>query len=320
MPPRDRLKKFKTSRLIMEKLPFLFLAMGNATVTMIAQNQRGAIKDAGMIGWTNISNALVAYAEYLAKMVWPGHLVVLYPYVPQPIWKGAVAGLIMCTISTSVWIWRSKRYFVTGWLWYIVTLLPVSGLIRIGEHSFADRYGYIPLIGPFVAISWWIWEKMAEKRKFVRKLTLTAIVVILLLFSVKTWNQIPLWQDSITLFRHTIEFTNNNWMAYHNIGTALIDRGETEEGLIWIDKSLQINPDYSVAYNSLAIAYGRLGYEEKAITALKYALSLDPGFKDARYNLVRAYIQEGQKEAAFVEYQILQKSDRYLADKLAPYF
>jgi len=311
-------KRGWTDSLLLEKLPFFLLAGVSALMTVAAQNRAGTVKEVAT--WSeSILNALAGYGTYLAKMVWPGHLVVLYPYNSQPIWKVVAAGFVLIGVSVSLWIWRTRRYLLVGWLWYLITLLPVSGIIRIGEHSIADRYSYIPLIGPFIAISWGTWE-LVENRKTVKRLALTAVVSAFLFYSVKTWSQIPIWRDSVSLFQHAIRFTSGNWMASHNLGIALLERGDTKNGLEWIRRSLQINPEYSVAYNSLSIAYGRLGREDEAIAALKEALRLDPGFEDARFNLIRAYIQKGANEAAFAEYRILRKSNRPLADQVKPYF
>lgn len=307
-----------TDGILPDKIPLFLLSGASAMLTLIAQDRAGSIK--GLEIWSiNSVNALAAYGTYLAKMLWPGHLVVLYPYTPQPTWKAMVSGFVVIGVSVLVWRYRARGYLVTGWIWYLITLLPVSGIFRIGEHYIADRYTYIPLIGPFIAISWGIWE-IARKNNTGKKVALIAAATVVTFYCIKTWNQIPYWRDSVLLFRHTIRFTSGNWMAYHNLGTALLQRGDTRNGLDCILKSLQINPEYSIAYNSLSIAYGRLGYEDKAIAALREALRLDPGFATARYNLICAYIQKKEKEAALAEYRMLQVSNRQLADKVEPYF
>lgn len=311
-------KHLSTSALLLEKLPFFVLAGLSLVMTDLAQERAGAIKATAQVT-ENILNALAAYGTYLVKMVWPGNMVVLYPYTHQPVWKALAAGILVAGISIAVWSWRDRRYLVAGWLWYLITLLPVSGIIRIGEHSIADRYTYIPLIGLFIIISWGTGD-LVENRKTARHTALAAVVAVLLFFSLKTWNQILYWRDSTLLFRHAVRYTSGNWMAYHNLGASLLQRGDSINALEFLLKSVRINPEDARAYNSLSTAYGRLGYEDKAIAALKEALRLDPGFVDARYNLVRAYIQKGEKGAALIEYRILKKSSQELSDQLEPYF
>lgn len=317
-PPDRAWKQSQAIVILLEKFPFFVLAGASTMLAIMAQYRYGSIKGPATSP-ENIFNALAAYGTYLMKMVWPGDMVVLYPYAAQPFWKAALAGFLVVGISVAVWLWRDRSYLLTGWLWYLITLLPVSGIIRIGEHSIADRYTYIPLIGPFILISWGTWE-VIENRKTVRNMVLLAVVAVFFFLSIKTWNQIPYWRDSTVLFRHAIRFTSGNWMAYHNLGASLLQRGDSINALEFILKSIQINPENAAAYNSLSFAYGRLGSEEKAIAALKEALRLDPGFADARYNLVRAYIQKGEKEAALAEYRILEKTSHKLADQLEPYF
>lgn len=316
--PPDGAWKETSLTIVLEKLPLFVLAGISTTMTIMAQKSAGAIKYTASFT-ENIVNALVSYGTYLFKMVWPGDMVVLYPYVVQPIWKAIAAGSFIVGISFFVWIWRDRRYLLTGWFWYLVTLLPVSGIIRIGEHSIADRYTYIPLIGPFILISWGTWE-LIEYRRAVKKIIIPVVVGVLIFFFIKTWNQIPYWRDSNVLFRHAIRYTSDNWVAYYNLGNSLLERGDTRGALECILKSIQINPEYPLAYNSLATAYGRFGREDEAIAAFKEALRLDPGLDDARYNLIRAYIQNGEKEAAFTEYRILLKSNRQLASQVEPYF
>lgn len=317
-PSDSSWKQSRTSAILLEKLPFFALAGGSLVMTDMAQEGAGAIKATAHVT-ENILNALAAYGTYLVKMVWPGNMVVLYPYAHQPVWKATVAGILVAGISIAVWSWRDRRYLVAGWLWYLITLLPVSGIIRIGEHSIADRYTYIPLIGLFIIISWGSGD-LVENRKAVRHTALAVAVAVLLFFSLKTWNQTLYWRDSTVLFRHAVRYTSGNWMAYHNLGASLLQRGDSVNALEFLLKSVRINPEDARAYNSLSTAYGRLGYEDKAIAALKEALRLDPGFADARYNLVRAYIQKGEKEAALTEYRVLRKSSHELADQLEPYF
>ena len=303
---------------IREKLPFLLLAIIAGAATIAAQSRSGAIKAAP--AWTdNLVHAITAYGAYLGKMVWPGHLVVLHPYAPQPLWMILCSAGCIAGVSALVWHWRDRRYLLVGWLWYLITLLPVSGIIRIGEHFIADRYTYLPLIGPFIMLCWGIGEMPATVRRL-RAVAVAAGVAALCSFTVMTWRQTYYWRDSVVLLRHAVDHTHNNWMASHNLGQAYLDQWQTAEGLKWLQASVRINPSYPTAHNSLGIAYGRLGLQDQAIAALREAVRLDPGFAAARYNLVRAYLAAGKRQAAAAEYQLLKHIDPDQANLLQPYF
>jgi hypothetical protein len=214
-------------RLVLEKVPFFALAVASSIVTFIVQERGGAVKLLEMYSiQTRIINALVAYIEYIVNMVWPVKLVVLYPHPGNslPLWKGVVAGLALVLITILV-IRRARKipYITVGWFWYAVTLIPVIGIVQVGAQAMADRYTYITLIGLFVIIAWgandllskWLYRKICLG-------TLAAIIFPVLI--VLTWKQVQCWENSITLYKHTLKHTSNNLHVHNNLGVVLKNR------------------------------------------------------------------------------------------------
>src|SRR6201993_2386801 len=201
----------KVLQLVLEKIPLIVLSAVSSIVTFLAQR--------GAIGWTEqlpvsarISNALVAYLVYIRQMFWPARLAVFYPHPENrlPIWQISLAFILLVGITTAAFVFRKKvRYFVTGWLWYLVMLVPVIGLIQVGWQGHADRYTYLPQIGLYLLVSWAIAEVAASLRIRRQVLAIVAVVVIAALSS-RAWIQTSYWRDSETLWRHALAVTSNN--------------------------------------------------------------------------------------------------------------
>src|SRR5262249_35746336 len=148
-----------------------------------------------------IENALVAYVRYLEKTVWPANLAVIYPLLPLPVWRVAGAAAILLLISWVAIRSAGRRpYVIVGWLWFIVTLVPVIGLVQVGNQAFADRYTYIPLIGVFIAVVWAVADlRLRSNRGW---LAGAVAVVVLLACGLRTSMQVAYWKDALTLFNH----------------------------------------------------------------------------------------------------------------------
>jgi Tfp pilus assembly protein PilF len=296
-------------RLVLEKVPFFALAVASSVVTFIVQERGGAmvlLKSYSL--QTRIINAFVAYIEYIVNMVWPVELAVLYPHPGNslPLWKGVVAGLALVLITILV-IRKARKipYLAVGWFWYVVTLIPVIGIVQVGPQAMSDRYTYITLIGLFVIIAWGAKDLLSKWLH--RKICLgTLAAIILPVLMVLTWKQVQYWENSITLFKHTLKHTTNNFVIHNNLGVVLKEQGRTEEAIKHYLQALRSNPDYAPAHYNLGVAYAKSGKYKKAIETYKKAIRIKPDYADAHYNLGVAYAGSGKhKKAIEIFLQVL---------------
>ena len=288
-------------QLLLEKVPFFALAVGSSIVTFIVQERGGAVKLLEMYSiQTRIINAFVAYIEYIVNMVWPVKLAVLYPHPGNslPIWKGVVTGLVMVLITVLV-IRKARKipYLAVGWFWYIVTLIPVIGIVQVGSQAMADRYTYITLIGLFVIIAWGANDLLSKWLR--RKIWLgTLAAIILPVLIVLTWKQVQYWEDSITLYKHTLKHTSNNFIIYNNLGKVYNDSGKYKEAIEAYKQSTRIAPDYAMAHSNLGVSYNDLGKYKEAIEACRKAIWINPDYAKAYFNLSVAYGESGKYKEA----------------------
>ncbi len=299
----------RTSRitfLVLEKLPFFILAVLSSVVTFIVQRSGGAMGDSEMFPLTiRVTNALVAYASYLWKMIFPSKLAVYYPYSLEiPGWKMAAACLVLASVSLLI-IRNGKTYpyLIVGWLWYVGTLVPVIGLVQVGTQAMADRYTYIPLIGIFIMIAWGVPDLLEKRFQSVSwKIAGVPASAILLIFTVTTWEQVGHWRDTVTLFRHTLKVTTDNPMAHSNMGAGLAAQGRTDEAIFHYGKALRLAPDYVKAHNNLGLLLADQGDTNKAIFHYKEALRISPDSALAHNNLGIALEAQGKTDEAIFQY------------------
>ncbi|MDF1591307.1 MAG: tetratricopeptide repeat protein [Desulfobacterales bacterium] len=290
--------------LVCEKIPFFILSAASGVVAILAQQKGGSLSALYVIPISaRIANALVSYVAYIGKMIWPSKLAVIYPYSHNlPLWQITAAGLIIISISLMVFKVRWRQpFFIFGWLWYLITLIPVIGLVQVGFQSMADRYTYVPIIGLFIMIVWGIPDKFFQQC-FSKAGLATAGSVLLFTLIVATWGQIRYWENSITLFQHALRVTDRNYFAYNNLGVALDNQGKTEAAIQNFIKALQINPDFAHAHFNLGNALAKQGKSEEAIRHYSKVLQLDPGHVDVRNNLGNIMSGMGKFAEAAVYY------------------
>jgi Tfp pilus assembly protein PilF len=295
----------RVASLLWEKAPFVLLAALSSTVTLIAQWQGGAVSPAEIVPLgVRFWNALVAYLLYLVNMVWPVGLAVFYPHPGRslPVWLVLLAAVVLVGITLGVLrTRRGQPYLVTGWFWYLGTLLPVIGLIQVGEQAMADRYSYIPLIGPFLMISWGV-PALAARWRTPRILLplVTAATLSVLLFL--AWGQARHWQDSLTLFTHTLSVTRNNSRIHNNLANVLVRQGKIEAAITHYKEALAIQPKYPEAHSNLGAALVSRGRVEEGIGHYREALRLDPDLAEVHNNLGVALADQGKSEEALSHY------------------
>jgi len=289
-------------RLALEKLPLLALSLASAVITVIAQQAGGSIRTTAEFSLgVRVGNAVYAYAMYLCKMLWPARLAPLYPHPGDSLagWRVLIAALVLVLISAWVWRFRTRRYLVVGWLWFLGTLVPVIGLVQVGEAAMADRYAYIPLIGIFVMIAFGIAD-WAQKKTFARWLVIpSAAVLVALAFA--THRQIGYWSSNYDLWSHTLAVTSNNFVAEDNLGGALILENKEEEALPHFEAAARINPRDPMSHSNLGTYFQSHGHMREAVDQYDAAVNLtsDPGFLTLTYaNLGATQLAMGEQGEA----------------------
>ncbi len=231
------------SILVLEKIPLFALSAASAVVTMRAQQAGGAVRSALEVPFGNrLENALVSYARYIGQAFWPMHLAPLYPRPNAwPGWQVVSATVILLVITAVVVTARRRRYLIVGWFWFLGVLVPMIGLIQIGEAAKADRYAYFSFIGLFLMVCWGVGDWAAQRNISPPWLAIPAVVGLLAL-AVATRIQLSYWGDNVALWSRTIEITGPNFVAQDNLGGALLIRGDLEGAMPHFRIASQINP------------------------------------------------------------------------------
>ncbi len=291
-------------RLVAEKLPLMVLSAASCVATQLAQGTAVQSMDKFPLV-SRIENALVSYVAYVGKFFYPLGLAVFYPYPGSgfPIWKVAGAVLILAGVTAgAVVYWRRCPSLLVGWLWYLGMLVPVIGLVQVGEQAMADRYTYLPQIGLAIALAW------GAKRVLDRwpsRAWLGGVASALLLAALMgcSWQQTSYWRDSETLWAHTLDCTSRNTLAEINLGVLLYAQGHVDDAARHFQNALDIEPDDAMTRNNLGIALYDKGHVADAITQYRKALEVDPLYAEAHNNLGNALLAEKEIDEATAEYR-----------------
>ena len=288
--PSDLIKN--TKNLIIEKIPFFLLTILSCWVTFSFQAKANAINPLSSISlWTKIGNVAVSYWVYLQKTLWPLGLTVFYPLQQTPYGILEVFFGFTSVLSVSIFaiVWKKdKPYFFIGWFWFLGTLIPVIGLIQVGSQAFADRYMYLPAIGLYIAISW---EILNSKNIYPwkKKVLSTVLGSVVLLLTISSFFQVRHWQNSVTLFSHTLRHTWENETAHINLGAAYSSPIDEDKKLEHFFKAVTINPKNHRTFYNMGDIFLKNGKLEKAIDHYKKALAIQPSFAKAHNNLGIAF-------------------------------
>lgn len=275
-----------------EKLPLFALSVASCIITYAAQQRGGSVAtlEAFTLG-VRAANAITAYVAYIGKMFWPYGLAAFYPHPGSglPVWQTVGAALILIAITgVANRLARNRPYFIAGWLWYIVTLIPVIGLVQVGNQAMADRYTYIPLIGLFVILAWGVPDLLTlmhlHERTRAAVLTVLAVSVLVVLIP-RAHTQTGYWRDDMTLWKHAIAVTSNNATAYFNLGCDYYFSGDPHKAIRYYRKAIKANPNFAWPHYNLAVALEDLGRPQEALYHYKRAVSIAPRFAQAHSNL-----------------------------------
>lgn len=303
--PLRRIDTVSLRTLLLEKTPLILLSAISCIVTIFAQQAGGAVITVEKLSvLERMTNALSSYLLYLWKMVWPHDLALLYPLPSTPPYILASFGAVFITVVTIIGfqLQKSRPYILAGWLWYLGMLVPVIGLVQVGIQSHADRYAYLPMVGCSVVAVWGMHDISAKWRYGHQALTMLAIT-LLIIFAFKTRQQVFVWRDSETLFRHALSVTKDNYVIHINLGIALWKRGLQDEAIAEYRKAISISPEYPDIHFFLANAFLVQGRAAEAVEEYLMTLTLRPDFRYAHTNLGMALQRIGRIEEAIAEYK-----------------
>jgi tetratricopeptide (TPR) repeat protein len=232
------------------------------------------------------SNTFVSYGRYIAKLAWPANLSIFYPRPPHwPVWQIAGSALLLILASfAAILLFRRLAFFSTGWFWFLGMLVPVIGLVQVGEQSMADRYNYLPSVGLFIVAIWGLAPLAARNRPLQYSLSCLTILCLLACIGL-THQQVQFWRNSESLFTHALEVTADNAIAQFSLANALIDSGRVDEGASHLRKAIEIQPELADAHGRLAFLLVSQGKIDEAIKHYDLTLQLRPNLPEALNNL-----------------------------------
>ncbi|MGD0786273.1 MAG: tetratricopeptide repeat protein [Sedimentisphaerales bacterium] len=340
-------------RLLVEKIPFFVLSIISSIITFLVQRNAGAVNDIDIFSLNNrIANVFLSYVVYIAKMFWPYNLAIFYPFdvVRVPFLQVAMCVLLLLVISfLVVRLGRNQKYLPVGWFWFVASLVPVIGIVQVGSKAYADRYTYIPYIGLFIMLGWSL-PQLLSKWPYRKIIFGLSMAVVLTPLGICAHQQTSYWKNSLILFSHAVEVTQNNYIAYDRLGVAYARLDHYTDAMDNFSRAIKIKPDYAqayfdlgcaydklgraaeaidaykqaikfspgyiMAYNNLGVVYGRLGRYNEAIDIYKQAVKIKPDLVEAHNNLGFAYLATGDKNSALAEYNILKSLNPEMANKL----
>ncbi len=277
----------KATRLAVEKIPLFLLTALSALSTFVMQSRGHNIDVAGKVSLaTRCANAMVIYVLYLLQTLWPSGLAAFYPYPDtRPLWQVGGAALVLATVTLfALSQMRRRPYLIVGWLWYLGTLAPVIGLVRIGDFSHADRYTYIPSLGLYFMAAWGVAD-LATAWKLPKSVVAAASGAALAALALCAGVQTSHWKNDWTLFSHAVDVGQESCVAYTNMGMAAKDQGRRDDAEKYLKRALELNPKYIAAINHLALLAMDEERREDAAAYLKQALELDSAEPNALNNL-----------------------------------
>lgn len=281
--------------LLLEKAPLFLLALVAGFITLHAQGKGGAfVLQETLSGYERLGNALLSYAWYIGRALYPADLSFFYPLMRGSIPAAHVAGafaLLAASSAAVVLIGRRRPSLIAGWVWFLVILLPVIGLVQVGSQARADRYTYLSLVGLFLAAVWFIGDVARRYRP--RWLVGAGFSVALVALSAAARCELGYWRTTETLTRRALEILPGNWVAHNILGGWLLEQGKPEEAVAAFRDALADNPSYLDARENLALALARGGRAEEALGHLAEILSTYPAVEDAASRLSRLQYQLG---------------------------
>jgi Tfp pilus assembly protein PilF len=305
--PLRRIGNVPIHTILLEKTPLIILSATSCIITMLAQQAGGAVIAVEKLSLIErLINALSAYTLYLRSMVWPHYLAFLYPLPSVPhFFLAACSLVIIFSVTIAGFSLRDNRpYLLTGWFWYLGMLVPVIGLVQVGVQSHADRYTYLPMIGCSIAAVWGIHDISAYWRwRHGQNILKVLTALLLFMYAYQTRQQVFVWRNSESLFRHALETTKDNYVVHINLGIAFWKQGKQDDAIAEYRKAIAITPQYADIHFFLANALLVQGKSIEAADEYRTTLALRPDFRYAHTNLGMALRKNGQIEEAITEFK-----------------
>jgi len=316
-PDASRAASSTVAALVVEKIPLFALSIAVSMVTFLVQLHVGAVEALETIpAGERVSNAAVSGVGYIGMAVWPAQLAAFYPFRPVEGWWALCCLLILASVTyAAVRARRRWPYLMVGWLWYLVTLLPVLGLIQVGSQAMADRFTYLPLIGLLIALAWGVGDLLAALRVHRIAVGASALAIVAACAGAAR-AQVAYWKDSETLWRRAVDVVPNNDLAHANLGLVLA-AGRPDEALAHFSEALRIHeapdvrtgirrgtppPEYAALLHSqIGLLLGRQGRWKEATLHFREVVRLRPGLADAHHALGRALASDGQLDESIRE-------------------
>jgi tetratricopeptide (TPR) repeat protein len=294
----------KAVRLTLEKIPLLALSLIFSVVTVLAQDTMGALQPLTLKPLSvRLMNAALSYGRYLVKTVWPQDLAVFYPYHETiPILRVVLVVAVLIAITLLTFRIRRRPYFLVGWLWYLISLVPVIGIVQVGMQSMADRYTYIPLIGIFALLSFGLADAV-QARRLSKKFAAFLAAAVVLILTVLCYRQVGYWQNGETLFRHALEVTRHNHVAHNGLGRYLLGEGRLREAEEHLLKALAIMPRNGKTHRILGEVYFDMKKLPDAEKHLRLAIKLTPDDPEAYFWLGEVLRGQGHFKEAEAEFR-----------------
>ncbi len=294
------------ARLIIEKIPLFVLSAASSVITYAIQKSSGAVAPMEVVPLdARIANALVSYVGYISKLIYPSGLCVLYPHPGRslPLRQVITAFLILiCITAYVIYAGRRRRYLAAGWLWYLGTLVPVSGLVQVGAQAMADRYSYLPSIGLFIMVGYGAAEVFSKRRHLkIIAAILSGLVIAALVLCTRI--QVRYWQNSLTLFERAIAVTKDNYKMHSELATLLKDQNRFGEAISHYRMAVEIVPNDAEAHYWLGDLLRLEGDINGAIEHYLFAVRIKPDYADAHNNLGYALMSQGKLDEAIVHFR-----------------
>ncbi len=291
-------------RLVVEKLPLFALVLASCVVTFHAQHRSQAVAPLEMFPLTaRIGNAVLAYVSYLGKTFWPMRLAAFYPHPGPAVPWAKVLGAALLLVALTVLVLGPGRrwpYLAVGWLWYLGTLVPVIGLVQVGRQGMADRYTYIPLIGLFVLLTWGAAD-LAAAWRLPRAYPTAAAALVLSACVVRTWFQVGCWQSTQHLWEHAVRATDENVVAYMNLGFCYQGQGRLSDARREYERAVALAPELAVPHVNLGNVFVEAGLLDRAAAEYHKAIDLAPELASPHFALGNLLVRMGRWDEAEAE-------------------
>jgi len=303
--------------LVLEKFPFLLLALASSVVTYMVQREGGAFSIRVDLA-ERLANAPVAIARYLAHFFWPFGLSPIYLHpIHWPVWAVAGATALVLLLSLAALVaGRGRPWVAVGWAWFLGMLVPVIGIVQVGLQAMADRYTYLPMLGVEVALLWTLREFASSA--VLRRATVAGLALALAGCGVRTWQQCGVWRDSTTLFEHAVALDDGNYVARHNLAIALLDAQRPEDAGRHFARMFETLAPFedrlsdgvrALYYGEASSHYGAIlamqGKLDEARARFETALRHNPQSINAHGNLGKIYAMTGRADEAIEQFRIV---------------